>query len=156
MEGHWLGTKGPSHFRVNQSGQAKKKKQVKGTYHHIMPYYAFLMPRLSVPIPHAFHPPLPSFPTWLRQRAVSIGSPFSPRLPGLLQHFFLTSCFYLMFGLSPSISLCSLLIFLSLIRFFFLSISIYMSLSLSPSPLLCLGHHAESPSADGPVIANAT
>lgn len=30
-------------------------------------------------------PPPPSFPTWLRQRGVHIGSPFSPHFPGLPQ-----------------------------------------------------------------------
>lgn len=82
------------------------------------------MPRTTPPP----QPLLPSFPTWLRQRGVSIGSPFSPRLPGLHQCFFLTSCFCLTFGLPPSIPLSSPQIFLSPFLF---SISIYLSLSLT-------------------------
>lgn len=43
--------------------------------------------RLSV-IRHPPTQPPASFPTWLRQRGVSIGSPFSPRLPMLHQRCF--------------------------------------------------------------------
>lgn len=78
----------------------------------------------NAPVSHSPTTPLlPSFPTWLRQRGVSIGSPFSPRLPGLHQCFFLTSCFCLTFGLPPSIPLCSPQIFLSPFLF--------------PSPFIC-------------------
>lgn len=45
----------------------------------------------------------PSFPTWLRQRGVSIGSPFSPRLPGLHQCFFLSHLLFLSDVQPPSI-----------------------------------------------------
>lgn len=43
--------------------------------------------------------PPPSFPTWLRQRGVRIGSPFSPRFPGLHQ----CPCLCVTFSLRPSV-----------------------------------------------------
>lgn len=42
-------------------------------------------------------PPPPSFPTWLRQRGVCIGSPFSPRFPRLHQ----CPCLCVTFSLRP-------------------------------------------------------
>lgn len=50
----------------------------------------FLMPVCSPP---------PSFPTWLRQRGVHIGSPFSPHFPGLPQ----CPCLCVTFSLRPSV-----------------------------------------------------
>lgn len=89
MEGHWLGTKVSSHFRAIWPRKKRKSKWKKW-----ITTLCFLNACLSVPTSHAFHP-LPSFPTWLRQRGVSIGYPF-------LHASFLTPCFCLMF-LSPSI-----------------------------------------------------
>ena len=67
----------------------KKKKQVKGTYHHITLFLMplFLCSHSSCLSPASHHFPLGS------DKGVSIDSPISPCLPGLLRHVFLTSSF---------------------------------------------------------------
>lgn len=105
-------------LQSESAGQAKRKK---ASERNLSPHYAFLMPLSLCPRSSCPTPPLHHFPLGSDKKGVSIGSPFSPRLPGLLQRVFLTS----------------------------FSVSIYLSLSLPPSPLVCLGHHAESPTAAG-------
>lgn len=135
MEGHWLGTKVSSHFRAIWPRKKRKSKWKKW-----ITTLCFLNACLSVPTSHAFHP-LPSFPTWLRQRGVSNGYPF-------LHASFLTPCFCLMF-LSPSIhpffvpslpSLCFCPLFLYLFDPFFPSFhphSSVWSTVLSPAKHSC-------------------
>lgn len=130
----------------NKEAQSLQSELEWSSERNLSPYYAFLMPLSPCSQSSCLSPPLPSFPTWLRQRGVSIGSPFSPRLPGLLQRFFLTSCFCLTYSLPPSIPLCSLL-FLPSIPFLSLSpcsfsVSICLRISFFLSPPVCLGHHA--------------
>jgi len=75
VEGHLRGTKVPSH--QSPQGDEAEKKPVKEMYRLNMPFKC----RLSVPTSHAFQL-FPSFPTWLRQRGVSICYRFFHAFPG--------------------------------------------------------------------------
>lgn len=111
----WRDTKEPSHFGVNWSGQWKEL--ISALYFFNTPPSTLSLFPLLMPI----NPPT-SFPTWRKQRRVSIGYPFTLRLPGLPQSFFF----------SPPVS-DSPPVWLS----FFVSPHLSVHISF-PSPFICL------------------
>lgn len=124
----WRDTKVSSHFRAIRPRKKRKSKWKKW-----ITTLCFLNACLSVPTSHAFHP-LPSFPTWLRQRGVSIGYPFSPRL---LSHPLFLSHVSLSFHPSFLCSLSSLPTFLSPFPSIYLAFFPPLSIRTHLSGLLC-------------------